>query len=75
MTTKLLDTLFEKVSAMDPEVQDQLAKQWLEELEDEAKWDETFASPKSQQLLEKLAKKALEDHREGKTIAKGWDEL
>ena len=37
----------------------------LEELEDERKWDESFA--RSPELLAKLAAEAMAEHRAGKT--------
>ena len=42
-----------------------IATSILEELEDEAKWDEMFA--RSQNPLAKLAAEAMREHREGKT--------
>ncbi len=72
MTAKL-ETAFKRVSALPPEEQDMIADQLLAELEDERRWDEAFAN--SQDVLEKLAAEALEDHRQGKTIANGIDEL
>ena len=41
-----------------------IAEQWTAE---DARWDQTFASPESQLLLEKLADHALSDHAQGKT--------
>jgi hypothetical protein len=73
MTTKLLESLFEKVAALPPALQDDLARQWLDELEDERRWDNSFAN--SQEALDTLAQRALRRHREGKTIPKGIDEL
>ncbi|HVX86360.1 MAG TPA: hypothetical protein VH253_16370 [Phycisphaerae bacterium] len=73
MTTKSLQSLIDKASALPAELQEQFARQWLAELENEALWDEQFAG--SQSVLEEMAKKALEKFREGKTIAKGWDEI
>jgi len=73
MTTKLLDSLFQRAAALPPEMQDTLARQWLDELEDERRWDETFAN--SQDELELLAERARREHQEGRTIPKGWDEL
>jgi len=73
MTTKLLESLFEKASALPAEVQDMLAGQWMAELEDERQWDEKFAA--SQDAVDTLAERALRRHQQGKTVAKGWDEL
>ena len=72
MTTKL-EAAFKKAAALSPELQDQLAEQWLAELEDEQLWDEKFS--RSQDMLESMAREALDNYRNGKTVAKGWDEL
>ena len=72
MTTKL-EAVFKKVSAMPPEKQDLIADQLLAELEDESRWDQAFAN--SHDALDKLAEQALEEDRQGKTVAKGWDEI
>ena len=73
MTTKLLETLIQKASVLPPEHQDRLAEQWLAELEDDQCWDDSFA--KSADLLDSLAEEAIRNHEQGKTIAKGIDEL
>jgi hypothetical protein len=73
MTTELLRSLIDKASALPEEVQERFARQWLTELEDEQLWDEQFG--KSQGALEEMARKALEEHHAGKTVAKGWDEV
>ena len=72
MTTKL-EAAFKKAAALPPELQDLLAEQWLAELEDEQLWDEKFS--RSQDMLESMARKALDNYRNGKTVAKGWDEI
>jgi len=71
--TSALEKAFNKASHLPAAAQDQLAEQMLEDLEGEAKWDQIFA--KSQDLLEKMANKALQELEEGKTVEKGWDEL
>jgi len=56
--TTLLAELIKKIEALPPEIQDEIAKQILEGIENELRWRETLAEPQSK--LEKLAKKALE---------------
>jgi hypothetical protein len=56
--TKLLAELIKKVENLPPEIQDEIAKQILEDIENELRWRETLAQPQSE--LKKLAKKALE---------------
>ena len=63
--TKLLKELIDKLSKLSPERQDELAAWLLAEMEDEARWDKSFAE--SQDALEKLANEALEEHKRGET--------
>ena len=63
--TKLLKELIDKLSKLSPERQDELAAWLLAEMEDEARWDKSFAE--SQDALEKFANEALEEHRRGET--------
>ncbi len=63
--TKLLKELIDKLSRLSPERQDELAAWLLAEMEDEARWDKSFAE--SQDALEKLADEALEEHKRGET--------
>ncbi len=63
--TKLLKELIDKLSKLSPERQDELAAFLLAEMEDEARWDKSFAE--SQDALEKLADEALEEHKRGET--------
>lgn len=73
MTTKTLQSLIDKATALPADLQERFAQQWLEELEDEQLWDAKFA--RSQDQLEAMAKKALDNFHAGKTVAKGWDEI
>ncbi len=54
-----------KLSKLSPERQDELAAWLLAEMEDEARWDKSFAE--SQDALERLANEALEEHKRGET--------
>jgi hypothetical protein len=71
--TKLLSQLFEKAAGLPEDLQDQLAQEMLEEIEGEFRWDQTLAN--SQDKLEKLAEKAAQDFRAGRTKEMGFDEL
>jgi hypothetical protein len=71
--TKLLEKAIEELNKL-PEPQQESMAQWiLDELEDEARWDQTFADALPQ--LENLAKKALKDYRAGRTKELNPDEL
>ncbi len=63
--TKLLKEVMARLSKLSPERQDEFAAWLLAEMEDEARWDKSFAE--SQNALEKLANEALEEHRRGET--------
>jgi hypothetical protein len=63
--TKLLKEVLAKLSKLSPERQDELAAWLLAEMEDEARWDKSFAE--SRDSLKKLADEALEEHRRGET--------
>ena len=63
-----LQEAFEEVSRLPPEEQERWADWLLEELRSEQKWDELFARPESQALLENMAAEALEEHRAGLTL-------
>jgi hypothetical protein len=63
--TKLLKEVLAKLSKLPPAQQDELAAWLLAEMEDEARWDKSFAE--SQDALAKLADDALEEHRRGET--------
>ncbi|CAN2044599.1 conserved hypothetical protein [Candidatus Magnetomoraceae bacterium gMMP-1] len=46
---------------------------FIETIRDEMKWEKSFSE--SQDVLEMMADKALEEIREGKVEQIGWDEL
>lgn len=63
--TKLMEQVIAKVSALPPEEQEHYAVIFLNEMEDEQKWDEAFAG--SQDQLATLADEALQKFEAGKT--------
>ncbi|MDT0631633.1 hypothetical protein RQM47_03125 [Rubrivirga sp. S365] len=65
--TRLLEQAFDRASQLPDEEQDELARLFLAELESEERWAELFGRPESEDLLERLATEALEEHRAGKT--------
>lgn len=71
--TQLLEKVLIEVYKLPPEKQDFIATIILEELEDERKWDKTFAE--SQDLLAKLAEEARTDIKAGRVKKMGIDEL
>ena len=71
--TKLLAEAFERASELPDELQDEFARQLLEELAGEAKWDQTLAE--SADRIDEMAGEALKEYRAGKTKEMGFDEL
>ena len=71
--TELLAKAFEQASKLSPRLKDDLARQILEDLIGERKWDETLA--RTQNQLEKMADEALAEFRAGRTVEMGFDEL
>jgi hypothetical protein len=71
--TNLLAKAFEKASSLSEDLQDQLAEVVLEEIEWEARWDDTLAN--TQDKLDQLAEHAEKAIQEGKTKEMGFDDL
>lgn len=69
--TKLLQKAFEEAAKLPDEAQDQLAAQLLQDLADEAHWDEAFAA--SSDALERLAAEARAELRAGRTTEAGFE--
>ena len=71
--TTLLEKALAEVAKLAPEAQDALAALILEELDDEQRWDTTFAATQPQ--LAKLAEKVRGAIRAGRVRNMGFDEL
>ena len=65
--TRLLEEAFKEASQLPQDRQDELAQRILEGLADR-RWDELFADPRSEALLDQLADEALADYRAGRTL-------
>jgi aspartate/glutamate racemase len=63
--TKLLEKAVKEVSKLSENEQDEMAQLILDEIEDDKKWDESFA--KSQNALSNLADEALDEFDKNKT--------
>jgi hypothetical protein len=72
---QLLQEAFEKAAELPQAEQDRFARFLLAELESEGQWAELFAQPESEDLLERLANKAVSEHRAGRTRPLSVDEL
>jgi hypothetical protein len=63
--TELLEVAIAKLKTLSSSQQDAIAAMILEELEDEIRWDQTFAN--SQDALALLASEAMAEYKAGKT--------
>ncbi len=71
--TTLLQQAFDKASQLPEDLQDQIAQDLMNDIAGELQWDKTFA--RSEDQLEKLAEKALQEFEAGRTRPRGFDEL
>jgi hypothetical protein len=65
MMTERLERAIARLKTLPTDKQDAIATLILEELEDDQRWDESFA--RSPDLLAKLAAEAMAEYRAGKT--------
>lgn len=72
--TNLLTEAFNKAQKLPEHLQQEIAEQLIEDIEDELKWQQQLSQPQSP-LLDELAARALSDSRQGKTKMMGFDEL
>ena len=72
--TNLLTEAFRKAQDLPDHLQNELAEQLIEDIENEIKWQQLLSQPQSRKL-EELAAKALNDSMNGRTKAMGFDEL
>ncbi|CRI67280.1 Similarity [Thiocapsa sp. KS1] len=68
-----LEQVIQRASALPLEIQDEMADQWLQDIENELAWQTTLQQP--QDKLSKLAREALRQSAQGRTLSKGFDEL
>jgi len=71
--TANLTQLLEKAATLPDVIQEEIALQWLDDIENELQWQSTLEQPQTK--LEQLALAALQQAKQGKTIKKGFDEL
>jgi hypothetical protein len=72
--TSLLALAFAKAQSLPEHLQNEIAHQLLEDIENELQWQQTLSQPQGS-ILDELARKALKDSLEGKTSVMGFDEL
>jgi hypothetical protein len=71
--TTLLQEMFEKASRLPEEQQDVLAREFLQEIDWEDRWEQTLAE--SGDSVDSLAAEAIREFENGRTEEKGLDEL
>jgi O-acetylhomoserine/O-acetylserine sulfhydrylase-like pyridoxal-dependent enzyme len=73
--THLLEKAFQEAQKLSSYLQDELAQQLLEDIENELKWQETLSNPDIDLgHLQKIAQLALIEDEERKTEDKGFGE-
>lgn len=72
--TNLLIEAFKKAQDLPDYLQDELAEQVIQDVENEIKWQQLLSEAQSEKL-DNLAAKAISDSFNGKTKEKGFDEL
>ena len=73
--TQLLEKAFQEAQKLSNYLQDELAQQLLEDIENELKWQESLSNPDIDLgILQEMAQLALLEDEEGKTEDKGYCE-
>jgi hypothetical protein len=73
--TELLQKAFQEAQQLSEDLQDEIAQQLLADIENEIKWQKTFAnSDINLAILQEMAKSALIEDQEGRTEEKGFSE-
>ncbi len=65
--TTLMKKAIEALSKLSEEKQDFYAREILDAIDGDKKWDQLFADPRSETLLSQMAAKAREEYKAGKT--------
>jgi hypothetical protein len=73
MNSPNLALLIEKTASLPDSVQEEMALQWLDDVDSELQWQSTLEKP--QPKLEQLAFAALQQAEQNKTYKQGFDEL
>ncbi|PSB04258.1 hypothetical protein [Merismopedia glauca] len=71
----LVEEAFQEMQKLPTHLQDELAQQLLEDIQNELKWQESLSNPDIDLgVLQQMAHEALIEDREGKTEDKGFGE-
>ncbi|MGK7875099.1 MAG: hypothetical protein AB4426_17915 [Xenococcaceae cyanobacterium] len=73
--TTLLEQALKEAQKLPSELQDEIAQQLLEDIQNELKWQETISNPDVNiDVLQQMAQVSLQEDEEGKTEDKGFGE-
>jgi hypothetical protein len=75
MLSTLLGKAVQKAQELPEAIQDELAEQFIEDIESEIKWQETLSKPQDSLILKELAQKAISDSENGQTQKMGFEDL
>jgi len=75
MMSPFLSRVIQKAQELPEAIQDELAEQFMEDIENEIKWQETLSKPQDSLILKELAQRAIVDSENGRTQEMGFDEL
>ena len=64
----LLDKAIKAIEKLPEAEQEAIAREVIERIEADARWDALFADPRSEALLERLADEALDEIRRGAVV-------
>jgi hypothetical protein len=70
---ELLSEAIKRIEKLPADLQDEIAKQIMDDIQNERNWLETLSKP--QKKIERLAEKALENSKAGRTKKIGFDKL
>lgn len=75
MMTTLLEQALKEAKQLPSELQDEIAQQLLEDIQNELRWQEILSNPEVDiDILQQMAQVALTEDKEGKTEEKGFGE-
>ena len=70
---ELLSEAIKRIEKLPDDLQDEIAKQIMDDIENERNWRDALSKP--QKKIERLAEKALENSKAGRTKKIGFDKL
>ncbi len=75
MLSILLSKAVQKAQELPEAIQNELAEQFMEDIDNEIKWQETLSKPQESLILKELAQRAFTESENGQTKEMGFDDL